>query len=117
MPIDLLRDPEAATVAAWRQGHPGVEWISRDRGETRVLGARLGAPDARPVADRWHWLRTLREALQRLLQRPERVLAQVARATDQRAERAPPPVGLPPGERRPRPVVRYDLHPFPSPTR
>lgn len=115
VPIDLLPDREAATFAAWLQAHPGVEWISRDRGETYIQGARLGAPDARHVADRWHLLRNLREALQRLLQRQERVLEQVARATDQRAERAPPPLGLPPVERRPRPVVKARPPSVPKP--
>jgi transposase len=107
VPIDLLPDREEATFAAWLQAHPGVEWISRDRGETYIQGARLGAPDARHVADRWHLLKNVREALQRFLERQEPLLQQVARQTDQGAERAPPPpLGLAPLKRPPRPAVK-----------
>ncbi|MBC8235839.1 transposase [bacterium] len=45
-----------------------VEIISRDRGTEYIKGATEGAPDAIQVADRWHLLKNLREALQRLLQ-------------------------------------------------
>ncbi len=64
MPIDLLPDREAETFQKWLLAHPGVEIISRDRGGTFAEGARLGAPKAQQIADRWHVLSNLSDALQ-----------------------------------------------------
>lgn len=65
--VDLLPDRTATTVATWLQQHPGVEIISRDRAEAYANGAALGAPSAVQVADRWHVLRNLGDALERVL--------------------------------------------------
>jgi transposase len=63
-PIDLLADRSADSVEAWFKAHPSVEIISRDRGTTYAEGARKGAPQAHQVADRWHLLGNLEEALE-----------------------------------------------------
>jgi transposase len=67
--IDLLPDREEPTVKAWLAAHPGVELVSRDRYSAYAQAATEAAPQARQVADRWHLLKNLREAIERLLER------------------------------------------------
>jgi transposase len=82
-PLDLLPDRRADSLAQWLKDHPGVEIISRDRGGSYAEGARQGAPEAQQVADRWHLLKNLTEAL-------EAALAAEQQAFRQAAEPEPP---------------------------
>ena len=68
-PIDLLEDATAESVATWLRSHPTVEVISRDRGTTFADGATCGAPQALQVADRWHIIHNVGEALEKVLAR------------------------------------------------
>lgn len=67
IPIDLLPDRAVETVTAWFQHHPSVELISRDRASEYAAAAHKGAPQAIQVADRWHVMKNLGEALEVLL--------------------------------------------------
>ena len=71
IPIDILPDREAATLEKWLKEHEGVEIISRDRGGPYAEGAKLRAPDAQQIADRWHLLANLSEALKTLFGRKQ----------------------------------------------
>jgi len=68
-PVDLLQDASADSFAGWLAAHPSVELISRDRGTTFADGATRGAPQALQIADRWHIIHNLGEALEKVLAR------------------------------------------------
>jgi transposase len=72
--IDLLPDRESATSSAWLKQHPGVEVVSRDRSPTYAAAITEGAPGAVQVADRFHLLMNVREVLEKVMTRQNRLL-------------------------------------------
>jgi transposase len=85
-PIDVLPDRKAETLAAWLKAHPGVEVVSRDRGGSYAEGAKAGAPNATQIADRWHLLKNLGDALERYLATNHKELIAVTNALRARPE-------------------------------
>jgi transposase len=70
--VDLLPTRSAEVLSAWLEQHPEVAVVARDRQGLYAEGARRGAPDAIQVADRFHLIQNLRQAVERALavQRP-----------------------------------------------
>jgi len=64
--IDLLEDPSAEALVGWLTEHPGAQVICRDRDGVYASAARRGAPTAMQVADRWHIVHNLVDALERM---------------------------------------------------
>jgi transposase len=63
--------------------HPSVELISRDRGTTEACGATRGAPQALQIADRWHSIHNLGEALEKVLARHHTDLKRVSTPSEE----------------------------------
>lgn len=78
--LDLLPDRNADTVASWLERYPGIEIIARDRAGVYAEGARRGAPDATQVADRWHLLQNLGEALRVAVGRNRKAVSAAGKA-------------------------------------
>jgi len=68
-PIDLLPDRSGVTVADWLRRHSAIQIVARDRSTEYARAAAAGAPAALQVADRWHLLLNMRQALERWLGR------------------------------------------------
>ncbi len=97
--IDLLPDRESETVAAWLRAHPGTQIVSRDRASAYAEATRRAAPGAIQIADRWHLLSNLSEALRTALEPHRRVMTEAARASQDLGSTGPrtaPQVPAPP---------------------
>lgn len=62
--IDILEDRDVVTCTDWLRRHPELEVISRDRCGLYAQAARQGAPQAKQVADRFHIVQNLRQAIE-----------------------------------------------------
>jgi transposase len=91
-PVALLHDREADTLATWLRAHPGVTIIARDRLKAYMDGARAGAPQALQVADRFHLLQNLAEALDQVFSAHGPALKAVSTALSR------PPIVQPDGQ-------------------
>jgi transposase len=110
-PVDLFPARSAQGLADWLRDHPSVCVISRDRGDEYAKGAREGAPRAVQVADRWHLLHNLHEAVMREAEHHSRQIVEAAKlAAIQREPRCQrqPPVITPPPLPEPRSLTRAE---------
>jgi transposase len=86
--IDLLPERSSESAEQWLRTHPGAEIVSRDRASLYAEAVSKAAPQAVQVADRWHLLHNMREALVDALRPHHRLLTEVARAVTKGAKAA-----------------------------
>ena len=89
-PIDLLPDREGRTLENWLGAHPGIELITRDRSSIYASAVTSACPNAiqpggRAVADRWHLLSNLSEAVERFLDGQRSAIRQATQFISQRS--------------------------------
>lgn len=79
--IDVLLDRSDTTLTQWLTDHPTVEVICRDRASDYTKAANQAAPQALQVADRFHLVRNLADALTPLLSRCQKECQPLAQET------------------------------------
>jgi transposase len=115
---DLLPDRSSESLSLWLQQHPAIATIARDRCGLYADAARVGAPGAQQVADRFHLVLNLSAAVQRVFEEWTRELvlpplaegeatAAEATATSSAQQEAPPPAPTQQQQRRQRRLERY----------
>jgi transposase len=77
--IDLLPVREAETVEKWLKQYPKIEVVSRDRYINYATRVSKALPEAQQVADRWHLIKNLGEAVKKVLERTQGTLKQKAK--------------------------------------
>ncbi|MFC9534925.1 ISL3 family transposase [Streptomyces sp. NPDC056975] len=95
-PIDVLPDRTSETLASWLVAHPGVEIVCRDRASAYTRAIREAAPHALELADRWHLLRNLSQAVEKICQQHRSCLRKYAEQEPSPAPGMPLLAALPP---------------------
>jgi hypothetical protein len=94
--IDLLPGRDGEAVAEWLRKNPQVEVITWDRWAAYAKAAIEAAPRAKQVADRWHLLKNLREAIENLIARFGPEIRTAAAPPSEADTPSSPPTNAPP---------------------
>ena len=77
-PIDVLIGRESTIVVDWLRSHPTVRIVARDRAGAYSDAVQTVNSKVQQVADRWHLVVNMREAIERLLVRQHAKLREAA---------------------------------------
>jgi transposase len=93
--VALLPGRDGEALAAWLRNNPQVEVLTRDRWPAYAKAAADAAPQATQVADRWHLLKNLREAVEDLLARLTPDMRAAVPPEPMKPDHAPTPLAAP----------------------
>lgn len=103
-PIDILIGRTKQPVLEWLKNHPGIEIAARDRASSYADALSAGAPEAIQVADRFHLVKNLGDALKEVVDRqswalPEPAPLPVSACEPEPASEPDPAPACPPAKR------------------
>ncbi|MET3115692.1 transposase [Pedobacter sp. CG_S7] len=62
-PIDLLDSRDSADVVEWLSGHNKIKYVTRDRATSYSSAIKKAIPEAKQIADRFHLVKNLGDAI------------------------------------------------------
>lgn len=77
-PIDMLLGRNREPLQGWLKRHPGIEIVVRDRASAYADAIQGGAPEAIQVADRFHLVKNVSDALKEVIDRQSWAMAKPA---------------------------------------
>jgi len=96
-PVEIFDGRDGVDLAKWLRRHREVAVICRDRSSGYGEGARMGAPQAVQVADRFHLWQNLGQAVEKTVNTRR---AHLGEPVPSPASRPPPAVAQPPAEKK-----------------
>jgi len=63
-PIDLLNTRDSSDVVEWLSSHPEIKYVTRDRATSYASAITNAIPEAKQIADRFHLVKNLGDAIQ-----------------------------------------------------
>ena len=93
--IDLLPGRDGEALRTWLAANPQVEVVTRDRWPAYIEAITAAAPQAKQVADRFHLIRNVREAVEKMLARQSVLIRDASTAVDAESSTTTPAANAP----------------------
>lgn len=85
-PIDLLDSRDSSDVVEWLSNHKEIKYVTRDRSTVYASAIRKAIPEAKQIADRFHLVKNLGDAIQEEIKQEYIHLKKVSKSIYARSE-------------------------------